>query len=307
MATLTADSVSSTMTEPSCPGTAPPERSHSLESFGVRLNLLEWGDPDAPPVLLCHGMFDHARSFGRLAPTLAERFRVLSLDFRGHGDSAWADAYNWPLDVLDIINVLAWIDRPTHLVGHSKGGGQVIDAASAAPQRVRQVVNIDGFGPPPFEDEHLPKPHRFSQFLDARRAAHERQEWRSYPTLDDLVRRRGQQNPRLDGEWLRYFVFHAARQQEEGWRWKSDPYMAQNFGPWKPEWIAPGYKALRAPVLAVVGSERDTWGPLPESILAPRLDNLAQLERSTINGTGHFVHMEKPDETAAVILEFLDS
>jgi pimeloyl-ACP methyl ester carboxylesterase len=252
-------------------------------------------------------MFDHARSFARLAPILAQRFRVLSLDARGHGDSSWADGYTWPLDVLDIINVLGWIDRPTHLIGHSKGGGQVIDAATSTPQRVRKVVNIDGFGPPPLDDARLPKPERFTEFLDARRGADERQTWKPYPTLDHLVQRRGQQNPRLQGEWLRFFVFHAARQHDDGWVWKSDPYLAQNFGPWKPEWIAFGYKAMRAPVLAIVGSELDTWGPLPESILAPRLECLAEVERSTISGTGHFVHMEKPEETARVILDYLDS
>ena len=39
----------------------------------------EWGDPQATPILLCHGMFDHARGFDLLAPRLAERFRDGSL------------------------------------------------------------------------------------------------------------------------------------------------------------------------------------------------------------------------------------
>ena len=81
--------------EPSYPGAVAPERSRDFESSGIRLRLHEWGDPDAAPVVLCHGMFDHGRGFDTLAPLLAERFRVVAIDARGHGDSGWADAYTW--------------------------------------------------------------------------------------------------------------------------------------------------------------------------------------------------------------------
>ena len=42
------------------------------------------------------------------------------------------------------------------------------------------------------------------------------------------------------------------------------------------------------PMLAIVGSERDTWGPLPEPVLAERLNRVPRLERRTVGGTGHF-------------------
>ncbi len=284
-----------------------PERSAAIESCGIRLHCAEWGDPAAPPVVLLHGMFDHVRGFASLAPLLAQRFRVIAVDARGHGDSGWAAAYSWPLGILDVVNVLRWLDRPAHLIGHSKGGGQAIDAAGAAPELVRQIVNIDGFGPPPFPDgdaEQLPV--RFGAFLDQQRAAAQRQQWRPYARLEDLMARRQAQNPRLDGEWLRYFVYHAARAADDGWRWKSDPFLVHDFGPWQPDWIAVGYSRLRRPMLAVIGSEPDTWGPLPEEILAPRLELIPQLQRATIAGAGHFVHMERPLETAALILEYLE-
>src|SRR5271169_5134276 len=106
--------------EPTFPGAVPPERTHRVESMGVALNVIEWGDPQAHPVVLTHGMWDHARSFGVLAPLLARRFRVIALDARGHGESAWASAYTWFTDILDIVNVLRTIGHRTHLVGHSK-------------------------------------------------------------------------------------------------------------------------------------------------------------------------------------------
>jgi pimeloyl-ACP methyl ester carboxylesterase len=295
------------MQPPSFPGAVEPERQQSIQSLGLTLNLLEWGDPDAVPLVLCHGMFDHGRSFATLAPFLAERHRVIAVDARGHGDSEWADAYNWAVDVTDIVNVLRWLDRPCLLLGHSKGGGQATDAASVAADLVLRLVNIDGFGPPPFHEDPEETPERFAKYLDGRRRRGPQHAWRPYPGLDELIRRRKAQNPRLTEEWLRYFLYHGAREDEDGWRWKCDPMMGDGFGPWVPDWVGPGWARLRAPMLAITGSEEDTWGPLPEEILARRLSHAPRVERRTIAGAGHFVHIERPAETAAVILDFLDS
>jgi len=294
-------------------GAVPPERRRRLRTVGLELCLSEWGDPEAPPLLCTHGMFDHGRGFDRLAPLLAEHFRVIALDARGHGDSDWADAYLWPADVWDIVHVLRSLGRPAHLVGHSKGGGQATDAASLAPECVRKLVNIDGFGPPPegFGPPGRPAPEeplceRLGGYLDTRRHAATRMRWRVYPSLDELVARRQAQNPRLDAEWLRYFVACGARRVEGGYCWKVDPFAAGGFGPFKVEWIAPGWEQVRAPVLALIGSVPDTWGPLPPDILEPRLAHFPSVELAVIEDAGHFAHMERPHETARVILDFLD-
>ncbi len=294
------------MIEPTYPGAVAPERTCTFASLGVQLRALEWGDPRAMPIVLAHGMWDHAHSFSVLGPLLAARFRVIALDARGHGDSTWASAYTWPTDVLDIVNVMRALGEPVHLVGHSKGGGQVTDAACIAPELVRKVVNIDGFGPPSLPTGDDPVPHMVA-FLDARRRIAGRSTWRPYASLDDLVERRRAQNPRLTREWLRYFLFFGALESPDGWRWKHDPQMGHGFGPWRPEWIGPSYAALHAPMLAVVGSEHDTWGPLPEPLLSERLSHVKRLERRVVAGAGHFVHIEKPRETAALICEFLES
>jgi pimeloyl-ACP methyl ester carboxylesterase len=261
-------------------------------------------------------MFDHSRGFDLLAPYLAEHYRVIAIDARGHGDSDWCDSYTWEMDVLDLVNVLRWTGRPAHLIGHSKGGGQVMEAASIVDDHVRQVVNMDGFGPP--DDAAFGRPggpdlsalsvaERCALFLDRRRTAVSRDSWRPYKTFDELVARRKQQNPLLADPWLSYFVFHGAREDADGWRWKSDPHHAAGgFGPFKPEWIAPGWRRLRAPLLALVGSELDTWGPLPEAMLAGRLKNVANLERATVPGCGHFIHMQQPAAAAELMLAFLE-
>jgi pimeloyl-ACP methyl ester carboxylesterase len=298
--------LSPSVSEPTYPGAVEPERRRTFQSRGINLNALEWGDPGKPALLLTHGMWDHARGFAVLAPLLAEYFNVIALDQRGHGDSEWAGAYTWPADVRDIMNVVLALDRPVSLLGHSKGGGLMIDAACILPGRVRKVVNIDGFGPPPFPADHVAKsPQYLTEMLDNRRRAAQRADWRPYESLDQLIARRKAQNPRLTDEWLRFFCGHGSRRSEDGWRWKADPHGADGFGPWHPEWIALGYARLKIPLLAIVGSEPDTWGPLPEPVLTERLAHAQEVERRTVTGAGHFVHMERPVETASLINDFL--
>jgi pimeloyl-ACP methyl ester carboxylesterase len=297
--------------EPDYAGAVAPERSGFFSSDGVRLRVDEWGDPAAPPVVLLHGAFDHGRGFDLLAPLLAPRFRVIALTSRGHGDSEWVHFYDWPNDVADVVNLLRSLGRPAHLVGHSRGGGQATDAAVWAPECVRRLVNVDGFGPPPEgfsppggAPDRRPLPERFAEYLDRRRAAAERT-WRPYASLADLVERRRAQNPRLSREWLRYFVFHGSRQTEGGWVWKVDPEFAVGFGPWRAAWIGPRWRHLRVPMLAVTGSEPDTWS-LRAEVADERLRFVAQLTRGCVEGAGHFVHMERPRETADLLLGFLE-
>jgi pimeloyl-ACP methyl ester carboxylesterase len=295
----------------SYPGAVAPARQRFVSSLGLRLNVVEWGDPDGEPVLLTHGFYDHARSFDTFAPLLARRYRVIALDSRGHGDSDWPDAYTWAADVLDVVNVLRELGRPAHLVGHSRGGGLATDTALLFPEGVRRLVNLDGFGPPPagYEAEGMRRyvgtaPELLAAFLDWRRTNVARRSFRPSPSLDELAARRRQQNPRLSLDWLRYFAAHGARPVEGGFVWKVDPFAARGFGPWRPEWIAPPWRGLRRPMLAVWGDQPDTWG-LPDPWRSERLANVPVLETAAVAGAGHFMHIEKPAETAALVLDHL--
>ena len=284
--------------EPQCPGAQAPERLRFIETPGAMLRLYEWGDPKAPAVLCAHGFLDHGRGYDLLAPILSQHYRVISLDARGHGDSSRCAAYPWRMDVRDILYVLRELGRGTHLIGHSRGGGQMTDAALFSGDRVGRLVVLDGFGPPDdglFRRPGMPDfasmtlPERCAHFLDARRRADEKLEWSPRPRFDDLVQRRAAQNPKLDETWLRYFVYHGACESEDGWRWKSDPMLTSaGFGPFRADWIAPSWVNLEPTMLALIGGIEDQWGPLPEDVLASRLAHVPRLERATVEGSGSF-------------------
>lgn len=294
------------LSTPECSGAVEPARRYRFASGDLCVHVSEWGSASKPPLVLCHGFWDHGRGFATLAPLLADGgYRVCAIDARGHGDSDWAHGYLWWGWVGDVVRFIESLGREVAVVGHSFGGGIAVDTAVAVPQRVRRVVNIDGFGPPPDPADAPSTRDRLRLFLDHRRKMTAQPGWRPYAHLEDLVERRRAQNPRLPLDWLRYFVFHGARSTPAGWAWKADPQMIGSAGPWKPEFVGYSYAALRVPLLAIEGTEDDTWGPMPESIVGPRLARAADVSRARIAGAGHFVHMERPRETAVAILDFL--
>src|SRR5690348_7222184 len=79
----------STVEESLMDSLAIPAQSHMIDLPAGRFHYLSWGAErtDLPALLLLHGITSSAPSWGRVAPALADRYRVYALDMRGHGDS----------------------------------------------------------------------------------------------------------------------------------------------------------------------------------------------------------------------------
>src|ERR671923_808417 len=88
------------------------------------LQLHEWGDRHAPPIVCLHGVTGHGRRFRRLAEQrLAGGFRVLAPDLRGHGFSEWEPPWTIATHSADVLETVtaAGVERAAW-VGHSFGG-----------------------------------------------------------------------------------------------------------------------------------------------------------------------------------------
>lgn len=290
------------------PGARRPDRRRVVDSWGIGIAVAEWGEPDAPPLLLAHGGFDFAETMNGFAPLLVEAgWRVVSWDQRGHGRSAWAELYNWEADLRDAVAVLDTISTGAiPMVGHSKGGSLLMQVAEAMPHRVSHLVNIDG----------IPSRRNMPDVADHERrrmAAAELEGWlehrrriagkvRRAGTLEELAERRGRMNPRLSTEWLRYLVRVGGRHDADGWRWRIDPSLRfGGFGPWRPEWSMHRLPAIGAPLLAVLATEPEVmgWGTRLEDIegLLP-----AGARVEVAEGIGHFCHVEAPRRMADLVL-----
>jgi pimeloyl-ACP methyl ester carboxylesterase len=296
----------------SYPGARRPDRAFTVHSNGVAVAAYEWGDPADPPLLLTHGGFDFAATFDLLAPRLADAgWRVVAWDQRGHGDSEHAALYSWDADVRDAVAVMDAVSRtePMPVLGHSKGGGLMLQLAEVAPWRLTRMVNLDGVpssrSAPDIADHERTRmvADELAGWLDHRRRSHGLE--RKPGTLDELATRRGSMNPRLGHDWLLYLASIGARRDDDGWRWKIDPSLRfGGFGPFRPEWSLNRLPGLSVPMLGVLGTidEPMGWGTKAASV-QPFLAHHSQVVE--LDDTGHFLHIERPDAVAELTLEFL--
>ena len=294
------------------PGARRPDRTYDLLANGLRIAVHEWGDAEAPPMMMMHGGFDFARTFDGFAPKLAEAgWRVVSWDQRGHGNSEHAALYSWDGDMRDTLAVFDHVasGRPIPVVGHSKGGALMIQLADAQPHRFRSLVNMDGI---PYKRNmpDLAEHERttmlatdLAEWLDHRRRTATAS--RKPGTLDELATRRGRMNPRLSHEWLRRLASTGGFRSEDGWRWRIDPALRfGGFGPWRPEWTLLRLPGLPMPFLGILGGQMEEmgWGTPPHKI-APYMPLDGRCE--VLDDVGHFVHIEQPDVVSTLVLDFI--
>src|SRR5690349_18621825 len=94
-------------------------------SSGLRIHYLDWGSPEKPPLVMLHGIGRVAHSFDHIAPRFANRYHVIAMDMRGHGDSSWSPegAYlveDYVKDLEALVDRLGL--RGLTLLGNSTGG-----------------------------------------------------------------------------------------------------------------------------------------------------------------------------------------
>jgi pimeloyl-ACP methyl ester carboxylesterase len=130
----------------------------SSGSSGLNIAFDQVGPPEAPAVVLLHGLSSYRASYdevlGHLQPLVrAGNLQVLNIDLRGHGDSGHADLHGYTATeyAADIIEILEALTKgPTLLVGHSLGGVVAGAVAAARPDLVKALFLED---PPYFEGD----------------------------------------------------------------------------------------------------------------------------------------------------------
>lgn len=112
----------------------------------LRFHFLEWGVPDAPPVLLLHGGNQSAHSWDLVSLHLADRYHVYALDQRGHGDSEWTRDQDYTIQAR-ADDAVAFITEQRLgapiIFGHSMGGMVTMQMARSVPGVARGVVLVD--------------------------------------------------------------------------------------------------------------------------------------------------------------------
>lgn len=281
---------------------------NSFISQRLKLNYADWGNPDAPPLLLIHGGRDHCRSWDWVAEELRHNWHIIAPDLRGHGDSAWSPDGNYEMSafVYDLAQLVHQLNlAPVTIVAHSMGGSIATRYTGLYPENVRKLVAIEGLGPSPkveAERDAIGIRTRFRKWIDDKRGAAGRQPKR-YPTLDAALERMKGENTYLTDEQARHLTIHGISRNEDGtWSWKFDNYLNiwAAFDMPRADLHAI-WAAITCPVLMMYGA--NSWASNPEK--DGRIKHFSTARVVEFENAGHWLHHDQFDRFMAEIKAFL--
>jgi pimeloyl-ACP methyl ester carboxylesterase len=282
--------------------------SQSYISQRLRLNYVDWGNADAPPLILLHGGQDHCRNWDWVAQELRRDFHIIAPDLRGHGDSAYSPsgeysigAYTYDLAQLIHQQKLA----PVSIIAHSLGGSIALRYAGVYPETVAKLVAIEGMGPSPAmlkERASRSVKDRMRTWIEERRALAGRSP-RRYASIEEAFARMQAENRHLTPEQARYLTVHGVSQNEDGtYSWKFDNYVRS----WAPadlttEETQELWGNITCPTLLIYG--RESWASNPEE--DGRLQYFKNARVAAFDGAGHWVHHDRLEGFLAEVRAFL--
>jgi pimeloyl-ACP methyl ester carboxylesterase len=268
-------------------------KSETVTINGLPLHYLDWGNAAAPALVCVHGYTSSADAFNGFARRFRDRFHIVALDVRGHGESAWSPdgAYTYRDQAGDLAAFVDGLGLGQFiLAGTSMGGIIAMTYAMEHGQRLRALV-LNDIGP-----EAEQGSQRITQMVGGRPDA--------FATLDDAMDYRRGVSPIVAARGAddqRELALGLLRERSDGtWGWKMDPaYISQRVergAPVRPN-LWPTLARLACPTLVVWGTDSDV---LSETQARRMVETLPKGELLTIPGVGHAPSLVEPASLAGL-------
>ncbi len=271
-----------------------PRREADAQVGSLHLHYATWGPESAPPLLLLHGGAANTHWWDWVAPHLAGAFRVMALDFPGHGQSRWPRLPRYRMQdfVTAVVGFATWLGiRRLDLVGHSMGGKVGMLVAARRPRLVNRLVIVDAT--PDVSADGLTEMRRIAthplRLFPTRRMA--AQIFRLIPPETVAAPAR-----------LRALATRSACCWGRG-RWSIGPDR-EFFGRVIPQVAWPVLPRIRCPTL-VLRAERSSI--LSRQTAARMRDAIPRASLQEAPGTYHHLTLERPRWVAGAIRQFLTS
>jgi pimeloyl-ACP methyl ester carboxylesterase len=182
--------------------------------------------------------------------------------------------------------------------------------AGARPERIRRLVNLEGFGMPGTRPSQAPG--RYAKWIGELKAFHRGElALKSYDDVDGVARRLMKTNRRLGQDKADWLARHWARQAEDGrWHILGDPaHKITNANLFRVDEVLETYKAIQAPVLSVEASDDSLgqwWqGRYTLAEYHERLKAVSDVRIGRVDDAGHMLHHDQPTAVARLIEDFL--
>lgn len=279
----------------------------TLNLRGLNTRLTQWGDPTKPLLLLLHGWMDCGGSFQFVASELEQDFYILAPDLRGFGETDHAPGGYWFPDYLADVEALLNVVSPTKpvlMAGHSMGGNIAMLYAGISPHRVEKVMSLESVGLPTTDPTEAPAKYRkwLMEVLADEQA-------RIYPSKEALLMSMHRANPQLAPSMIEVLAdLWAMPLAQGGYALKHD-HAHRYTNPYRYNYD--DIKAIWAQISAPVGLAMATASPMYQRIGRDgRIDEIKQLLNIgdqayfELEGAGHMIHLERPQETAQILSRF---
>ncbi|QSR18288.1 alpha/beta fold hydrolase [Novosphingobium sp. KA1] len=284
--------------------------SNHFVSQRLRLNYVDWGNAEAPPLILQHGGRDHCRSWDWVAEELRRDWHVICPDLRGHGDSEWSPEGHYSMDamVYDFAQLVHTLGHEkVTIVAHSLGGNVATRFTGLFPEKVDKLVNIEGLGPPRHIRQQMEERGvvvRMRQWIDDKRKAAGRSP-RKYATRRDAYERMKEENSFLTDDQARHLTIHGTNRNEDGtWSWKFDNYVnVWSVADMPTSDVIDLWQAITCPILMLWGKNSFAQSPSTDG----RIEHFPTARLIEYEDAGHWLHHDQFDRFMADVKAFLAS
>lgn len=269
-----------------------------IEVAGQTIAIKQWGEPSKPAIIALHGWLDNAGTYDLIAPGL-EGYRVLALDFAGHGFSEHRPEgmrYHMLDNIDDVMGIADALGLDSFiLMGHSMGAGISSLLAGAFPERVKKLILLEGLGTNTTAEERAPEVLR-KAVIDMQKANSKRKP--VYKTEAEAVSARMQALGGISEAASRMLCCRGLEKVEHNFTWRSDPRLKMNSAVRLTDEMIYAYlKALTMPVLLITGKHSFF---AHSGVLQKRAEKVSGMKHVELDGN-HHLHLEP--ETYAPVME----